>query len=63
MSMSLAQVFSVASEAAHGSLPMSANWYFAIAFALFLLALGVTWSFRGTASKVRGQRKGTGGHH
>ncbi|MFV0462695.1 MAG: hypothetical protein ACK5MP_05795 [Nostocoides sp.] len=63
MSMSLAQLVTVASEGGHDALPMNANWYFVIAMVLFLLALGVTWSFRGAANKVRGSGKASGGHH
>ena len=32
--------------------------YFFITFALFLVALGVTWSFRNTAYKVQSPRRG-----
>ena len=34
--------------------------YFFIAFALFLVALGVTWSFRNTAYKVPPRVRGNG---
>ncbi|GAA6527162.1 hypothetical protein [Intrasporangium sp. DVR] len=39
-------------EEATRELPMSPIVYFLIAFGLFLVALGVTWSFRNTAHKV-----------
>jgi hypothetical protein len=39
-------------EEATRELPMPAVVYFLITFALFVVALGVTWSFRNTAHKV-----------
>jgi len=36
--------------------------YFFLTFALFLVALGVTWSFRNTAYKVQAPRHGEGTH-
>jgi hypothetical protein len=40
-------------------------WVFgAIAMGGFLLLLGVLWSFRGTAAKIRGaEHPDAGGHH
>ncbi len=45
----------VAAEEATRELPMAPIAYFIIAFSLFLLALGVTWSFRNTAHKITHQ--------
>ncbi len=42
-----------AEEEAHRQLPMPAPLYGLLALAAFLLLLGLTWSFRGTAYKVR----------
>ena len=55
-------------EEAARELPMPVIAYFLITFALFLLALGVTWSFRNTAYKVQAPRPtrptdGTQGTH
>lgn len=48
------RVLTLAAEGAEAvyELPMPPIAYFLIAFALFLLALGVTWSFRKTANRV-----------
>lgn len=40
-------------EEAARELPMPAVAYFVITFALFLVALAVTWSFRNTAQKIQ----------
>jgi hypothetical protein len=40
-------------EEATRELPMPPIAYFIITFALFLVALGVTWSFRNTAHKIQ----------
>ena len=45
-------------EEAARELPMPVIAYFLITFALFLVALGVTWSFRNTAYKVQSPRHG-----
>jgi hypothetical protein len=44
-------------------LPMPVIAYFLITFALFLVALGITWSFRNTAYKVQSPRHGAQGTH
>jgi hypothetical protein len=51
MSSSLSNLFAAAEEH-HRELPMPVEFYGGIAFLLFLLALGVLWSFRGTAHKL-----------
>lgn len=51
MSSSLSNLFAAAEEH-HRELPMPVELYGAIALLLFLLALGVLWSFRGTAHKM-----------
>lgn len=43
-------------EEATRELPMPIIAFFFITFALFLIALGVTWSFRGTAYTLRHPR-------
>ena len=43
-------------EEAVRELPMPVIAYFLITFALFLVALAVTWSFRNTAYKVQAPR-------
>ena len=43
-------------EEAARELPRPVIAYFVITFALFLVALGVTWSFRNTAYKVQPPR-------
>jgi hypothetical protein len=43
-------------EEAARELPLPVIAYFLITFALFLVALGVTWSFRNTAYKVQAPR-------
>ena len=43
-------------EGAARELPLPVIAYFLITFALFLVALGVTWSFRNTAYKVQAPR-------
>ena len=43
-------------------LPMPVIAYFIIAFSLFLVLLGITWSFRNTAYKVQSPRRGEGTH-
>jgi len=45
-------------EEAARELPMPVIAYFLITFALFLVLLGVTWSFRNTAYKVQAPRRG-----
>ena len=49
-------------EEAARELPMPVIAYFLITFALFLVALAVTWSFRNTAYKVQAPRRGEGTH-
>lgn len=49
-------------EEATRELPMSPIVYFLIAFGLFLVLLGVTWSFRNTAHKLQGPQHGGQGH-
>ncbi len=49
-------------EGAARELPLPVIAYFLITFALFLVALGVTWSFRNTAYKVQSPRRGEGTH-
>jgi len=45
-------------------LPMPAVIYGIVAFVLFVLVLAFTWSFRGTAYKVRDKHsQAAGGHH
>lgn len=51
MSASVLPILASAEEV-HRQLPMPAWVFGAIAFALFLVALGVLWSFRNTAAKV-----------
>ncbi len=43
-------------EEAARELPMPVIAYFLITFALFLVALAVTWSFRNTAYKIQAPR-------
>ena len=43
-------------EEAARELPMPPIAYFIITFALFLVALGITWCFRNTADKVQAPR-------
>jgi hypothetical protein len=50
-------------EEATRELPMPVIAYFIIAFTLFLVALGVTWSFRNTAYKVGQSRQRQHGSH
>ena len=45
-----------ATEEATRELPMPVIAYFIIAFAVFVLLLGVTWSFRNTAAKLQAPR-------
>ena len=49
-------------EEAARELPMPVIAYFFITFALFLVALAVTWSFRNTAYKVQAPRRAEGTH-
>ena len=49
-------------EEAARQLPMPVIAYFFITFALFLVALGVTWSFRNTAYKVQAPHHGERTH-
>ncbi|MEO7131785.1 MAG: hypothetical protein ABIZ07_10460 [Dermatophilaceae bacterium] len=51
-----------AEEAAH-ELPMPIIAYFFISFALFLVALAITWSFRNTAYKLQAPRHGLPTQH
>lgn len=44
-------------------LPMPPLAYAGIAFLLFLLGLGVLWSFRNTANKVAHRHHASGDHH
>ncbi len=54
----------VRAEEAQRHLPMPAWLYGVLAMAAFLLLLGVLWSFRGTAYKIRDRHApGAGGHH
>ena len=57
MSSSLSNLYAAAEV--HRELPMPAPLFGIIAFALFLLALGVLWMFRGTAHRLEPQ----GTHH
>jgi hypothetical protein len=51
-------------EEAARELPMPVIAYFFITFALFLVALGITWTFRNTAYKVQPRRRaGQDTHH
>jgi hypothetical protein len=52
MSSSLSSLFAAAEEH-HRELPMPVEFYGALAFILFLAALGVLWTFRGTAHNLR----------
>jgi hypothetical protein len=47
-------------EEAARELPMPVIAYFLITFALFLVLLGVTWSFRNTAAKLGSPRRAPG---
>jgi hypothetical protein len=47
-------------EEAARELPMPVIAFFFITFALFLVALAVTWSFRNTAYKVQAPRRASG---
>jgi hypothetical protein len=49
-------------EEAARELPMPVIAYFLITFAVFLVLLGITWSFRNTAYKVQAPRRGEGTH-
>ena len=49
-----------ATEEATRELPMPVIAYFIIAFVVFLLLLGVTWSFRNTAAKLGSPRRSPG---
>jgi hypothetical protein len=65
MSTSLLNLFAAAEEH-HRDLPMPPLAFGLIALAGFFLALGVLWSFRGTANKIAapGEMPGQqGGHH
>ena len=55
----------LAEEAAHRELPMPPWMFGVIALLAFAFLLGLTWSFRGTAYKVRDKHSNTsgGGHH
>lgn len=53
MSDRVQSVLSLVPAEATNELPMPVIAYFLITFALFLLLLGVTWSFRNTAYKVQ----------
>jgi len=51
-------------EEAARELPMPVIAYFIITFALFLVLLGVTWTFRNTGHKVQPRRQpGHDTHH
>jgi len=47
-------------EEAARELPMPVIAYFLIAFSVFLVLLGITWSFRNTAAKIGTPRRGPG---
>jgi hypothetical protein len=47
-------------EEAARELPMPVIAYFLIAFAVFLVLLGVTWSFRNTSAKLGSPRRAPG---
>jgi hypothetical protein len=49
-----------ATEEATRELPMPVIAYFIIAFGVFVLLLGVTWSFRNTAAKLGSPRRAPG---
>ncbi len=54
----------VTEEGAHNELPMPAWVFGVIAMTAFVALLGVLWSFRGTAAKIRGaEHPDAGGHH
>ena len=52
-----------ATEEATRELPMPVIAYFVIAFLVFVLLLGVTWSFRNTAAKLGSPRRAPGAGH
>jgi hypothetical protein len=55
-----------AAEEAKRSLPMPDWLYGVLAFAVFLLVLGITWSFRNTAARAPRRARGgqsAGGQH
>ena len=65
MSTSLLNLFAAAEEH-HRDMPMPPLAFGLIALVGFFLALGVLWSFRGTASKIAGPGEAHdqhGGHH
>jgi hypothetical protein len=64
MSASVLPVLAGAEEATR-ELPMPPLVYGILMLALFVLLLAFTWSFRGTAYKVRDKHSNTsgGGHH
>ncbi|MCU1536408.1 MAG: hypothetical protein JWP82_759 [Humibacillus sp.] len=47
----------VAAEEAARELPMPVIAFFIIAFAVFMLLLGITWSFKNTAAKLATPRR------
>ena len=47
-------------EEATRELPMPVIAYFIIAFSLFVVLLGITWSFRNTAAKLGSPRRAPG---
>lgn len=53
----------VAAEEVHRELPMPPLAYGLMALGAFVVLLGVTWSFRGTAQKVSGPHGHGGGGH
>jgi hypothetical protein len=59
------RVFALATQGeAARELPMPVIAYFFIVFALFLVLLGITWTFRNTAHKVQPRRTtGQGTQH
>ncbi len=61
MSLSLASVLTAAAEETHRELPMPPTAYGILALVAFGLLLGVLWTFRGTAQKVRSPQSGHGG--
>ena len=61
MSSSLSNLFAAAEH--HRELPMPVELYGAIALIIFLAALGVLWSFRGTAHNLRQDAPSQGHGH
>lgn len=53
----------VRAEAVTRELPMAPIFYAVIAFSLFLVGLGVLWTFRNTANKVADRHAASQEHH